>query len=173
MQKYSKCFGKGQNFLSLFHVSGNFKRKFFEKKFGMTKIDRHFLLPNVVICFTLYTREIARIHLSFFVACKCVIYFRVPYLIPHCNRYVYHGISTHLFNTWSKAFVSSSRRFASLFLHPKKSWMGFWLLVSSWNCSLLVLFIMTVEITWATHHVLVSQGLPEPSERGHSRSSSD
>ena len=83
MQKYSKCFGKGQIFLSLFHVSGNFKRKIFENFFGMTKIDRHFLLPNVVICFTLYTREIARNHLSYFVACKCVIYFRVPYL--HCG----------------------------------------------------------------------------------------
>merc|ERR1712088_1162079 len=46
----------------------------------MTKINRHFLLPNVVICFTLYTREIATNHLSYFVACKCVIYFRVPYL---------------------------------------------------------------------------------------------
>ena len=80
MQKYSKCFGEGQNFLSLFHVSGNFKRKIFEIFFGMTKIDRHFLLPNVVICFTLYTREIAINHLSYFVACKCVIYFRVPYL---------------------------------------------------------------------------------------------
>ena len=81
MQKYSKCFGEGQNFLSLFHVSGNFKRKIFEKKIGMTKIDRHFLLPNVVICFTLYTREIARNRLSYFVAFKCVIYFCVPYLV--------------------------------------------------------------------------------------------
>ena len=81
MQKYFKCFGKGQIFLSLFHVSGNFKRKIFEKKFGMTKIDRHFLLPNVVICFTLYTREIARNHLLYFLACKCVIYFRMTYLV--------------------------------------------------------------------------------------------
>ena len=80
MQKYFKCFREGEIFLSLFHVSGNFKRKFFEIIFGMTKIDRHFLLPNVVICFTLYTREIARNHLSYFVACKCVIYFRVTYL---------------------------------------------------------------------------------------------
>ena len=80
MQKYLKCFGEGQNFLSLFHVSGNFKKKNFEKFFGMTKIDRHFLLPNVVICFTLYTREIARNHLSYFVVCKCVICFRVPYI---------------------------------------------------------------------------------------------
>ena len=87
MQKYSsKCFGKGQKFLSLFHVSGNFKRKIFEKKIGMTKIDRHFLLPNVVICFTLYTREIARNHLSYFVACKCVIYFHVTYLIGAIGR---------------------------------------------------------------------------------------
>ena len=70
--------------MSLYHVSGNFKRKIFEKNFGMTKIDRHFLLPNQVICFTLYTGEIARNRLSYFVACKCVIYFRVPYLpIPH------------------------------------------------------------------------------------------
>ena len=72
--------------MSLFHVSCNFKRKIFEKKIGMTKIDRHFLLPNVVICFTLYTREIARNHLSYFVACKCVIYFRVTYLVWSCTK---------------------------------------------------------------------------------------
>ena len=63
----------------------------------MTKIDRHFLLLYGVICFTLYTRprEIARNHLSYFVACKCVIYFPVPYLegpkgvihfLAHCNE---------------------------------------------------------------------------------------
>ena len=58
----------------------------------MTKIDRHFLLPNVVICFTLYTREIARNHLSYFFACKCVIFFRVPYLIcirSWCDRHIW------------------------------------------------------------------------------------
>ena len=86
MQKYFKCFGEGsrggQNFLSLFHVLDNFKNKIFEKKFGMTKIDRHFLLLYEVICFTLYTREIARNHLLYFLACKCVIYFRMTYLGP-------------------------------------------------------------------------------------------
>ena len=46
----------------------------------MTKIDRHFLLLYGVICFTLYMQDIARNRLSYFVACKCVIYFRVPYL---------------------------------------------------------------------------------------------
>ena len=46
----------------------------------MTKIDRHFLLLYEVICFTLYTREIARNHLLYFLACKCVIYFRMTYL---------------------------------------------------------------------------------------------
>ena len=70
----------GHNFLSLFHVLDNFKNKIFEKKFGMTKIDRHFLLLYGVICFTLYTREIARNHLLYFLACKCVIYFRMTYL---------------------------------------------------------------------------------------------
>ena len=67
----------GHNFLSLFHVLDNFKNKIFEKKFGMTKIDRHFLLLYGVICFTLYTREIVRNRLYYFVACKCVIYFAV------------------------------------------------------------------------------------------------
>ena len=57
-----------------------FKNKIFEKKIGMTKIDRHFLLLYGVICFTLYTREIARNHLLYFLACKCVIYFRMTYL---------------------------------------------------------------------------------------------
>ena len=71
----------GHNFLSLFHVLDNFKNKIFEKKIGMTKIDRHFLLLYEVICFTLYTREIARNHLLYFLACKCVIYFRMTYLI--------------------------------------------------------------------------------------------
>ena len=70
----------GHNFLSLFHVLDNFKNKIFEKKFGMKKIDRHFLLLYEVICFTLYTREIARNHLLYFLACKCVIYFRMTYL---------------------------------------------------------------------------------------------
>ena len=71
----------GHNFLSLFHVLDNFKNKIFEKKIGMTKIDRHFLLLYEVICFTLYTREIARNHLLYFLVCKCVIYFRMTYLL--------------------------------------------------------------------------------------------
>ena len=64
----------------------------------MTKIDRHFLLPNVVICFTLYTREIARNHLSYFVACKCVIYFRVPYLDLPASH---HTIAVLLLKIWA------------------------------------------------------------------------
>ena len=102
--------GRGQRdqiFFGLFHVSGNFKEKNFEKKFGMTKIDRHFLLPNVVICFTLYTREIARNHLSYFVACKCVIYFRVPCLI--CSQMDLSHNFFSLVAPLSKAFEFSCR----------------------------------------------------------------
>ena len=85
MQKYSKCFGEGSRgvkfFLSLFHVLDNFKNKIFEKNLWLTKINRHFLLLYGVICFTLYTWEIARNHLLYFLACKCVIYFRMTYLL--------------------------------------------------------------------------------------------
>ena len=84
--------GGGQNFLSLFHVLDNFKNKIFEKKIGMTKIDRHFLQLYEVICFTLYTREIARNHLLYFLACKCVIYFRMTYLVNSAVSNVKHKI---------------------------------------------------------------------------------
>ena len=42
----------------------------FEKSLGMTKIDEHFLLFCVVICFTIFTREIARNLSLYFLECK-------------------------------------------------------------------------------------------------------
>ena len=67
----------------------------------MTKIDRHFLLLYEVICFTLYTREIARNHLLYFLACKCVIYFRMTYLIgPKRHKCLLQYYTVLLFYHW-------------------------------------------------------------------------